>query len=531
MNVSKNVLLIAVLLCTTITCKSQSYFYYGFSNSFAWINGTDFCEGTERNMAMVGDRYRGGSDYNGAFGAVDSNGHLQFFHEYYTQYPYNKGLMLKSLTLTSDSCFLLAGKYYLSFSPLVYYPLLIKTTNTGNVIWAKYFTNSGDVSTIRKTGANENVLFLNNSTSPTMRLFKIDNSGNGINTATLSVVPNTADIYGKISEVMNDKGLIISGNLSNGIHSAYVMRTDSVYNSMWTISFPLKEVSSVIKTMDGGILLALAEESSLPGNSISVVKLNTTGTQVWSTTLIDSTRRFYEGSLVENSDSSVFLLAKWLQVNPSLYNYSVSFIKLSSNGTVISSMDSLRCQRLNGILKTSDGRYCTYMNTGTANTFRSAFLMTDSLFNTIPCINYLSVPSGYTVDYTMPTFSPFTTTTNFWGNATIAYTAVSLTDTLLLPMTAQPCYPTTSIDQVPEQGTINIYPNPASTTLNIVSQPYGKGTLSVYSILGQQLFSKNIEEGTSSKEMIIDISHFPSGLYFVTLIRDNAKVVKKFIKD
>ena len=68
---------------------------------------------------------------------------------------------------------------------------------------------------------------------------------------------------------------------------------------------------------------------------------------------------------------------------------------------------------------------------------------------------------------------------------------------------------------------VNVYPNPASTALNIDIEMSGNYTVSLSNISGQMIFlQSNILDNLQ-----IDISNFTAGLYFIT-IRDNEGVLK-----
>ncbi|WP_051269788.1 CotH kinase family protein [Flavobacterium suncheonense] len=77
----------------------------------------------------------------------------------------------------------------------------------------------------------------------------------------------------------------------------------------------------------------------------------------------------------------------------------------------------------------------------------------------------------------------------------------------------------------PENATQNflVYPNPATTLLNIVHS---------FDVLEYQLYSvegKKVEKG-QIKDKQIDVSHLPSGIYLLHLAAEGKKEVKKFIK-
>ena len=76
-------------------------------------------------------------------------------------------------------------------------------------------------------------------------------------------------------------------------------------------------------------------------------------------------------------------------------------------------------------------------------------------------------------------------------------------------------------------NTINIYPNPANTTLNFtISNSSTISAIKINDISGKEVYNKLIGSINS-----IDISNLSSGVYFVTFKTDSNSVIKKFIKE
>ena len=95
-------------------------------------------------------------------------------------------------------------------------------------------------------------------------------------------------------------------------------------------------------------------------------------------------------------------------------------------------------------------------------------------------------------------------------------TYVSVDDTLVITMSSDTA---AGIDFLTTE--VNVYPNPASTALNIDIEMSGNYTVSLSNISGQMIFlQSNIVDNLQ-----IDISNFTAGLYFIT-IRDNDGLLK-----
>ena len=79
-----------------------------------------------------------------------------------------------------------------------------------------------------------------------------------------------------------------------------------------------------------------------------------------------------------------------------------------------------------------------------------------------------------------------------------------------------------------ENFNIKIIPNPAKNKVTIeIPEKNKKFDLSIYNINGQELF----EQQTTNHKQNIDITNFPSGLYFVKIINDKNVEVRKFVKE
>ena len=85
-------------------------------------------------------------------------------------------------------------------------------------------------------------------------------------------------------------------------------------------------------------------------------------------------------------------------------------------------------------------------------------------------------------------------------------------------------------EEVLNLKSLQLFPNPAITTLNVRTYVDGDYQLNVYNILGETVFSveENFQNNSISKS--IDISSLPSGVYLVKVTSQNITSVKRFIK-
>ncbi|MDD3287335.1 MAG: T9SS type A sorting domain-containing protein, partial [Bacteroidales bacterium] len=80
------------------------------------------------------------------------------------------------------------------------------------------------------------------------------------------------------------------------------------------------------------------------------------------------------------------------------------------------------------------------------------------------------------------------------------------------------------VEEISNDNTIKLYPNPAENTLNIESQEIIK-EIEFYDALGKK--AKTIT--LNKKEAIIDISSLAKGNYVLNLITDKGKIKKKLV--
>jgi hypothetical protein len=87
------------------------------------------------------------------------------------------------------------------------------------------------------------------------------------------------------------------------------------------------------------------------------------------------------------------------------------------------------------------------------------------------------------------------------------------------------CNPTVSVvENEPNNYDIKIFPNPATSTLNISFPENMKQQIQIFNSMGMLLKEISVTQQTQ-----IDISDLPKGLYFVHL-KNNSAQAEKFIK-
>jgi hypothetical protein len=85
--------------------------------------------------------------------------------------------------------------------------------------------------------------------------------------------------------------------------------------------------------------------------------------------------------------------------------------------------------------------------------------------------------------------------------------------------------PTTASIEDIETETINLYPNPASSEINLEVKDGVGARLEIYSVMGELVYAETLESAHTQ----IDCSSFSAGLYTVTVVSDKGVISKKII--
>jgi hypothetical protein len=85
---------------------------------------------------------------------------------------------------------------------------------------------------------------------------------------------------------------------------------------------------------------------------------------------------------------------------------------------------------------------------------------------------------------------------------------------------------TAGIQQNAEAGGLSIYPNPNNGTFNLISSKATNGSIEVYNVLGERVYSQTATVFTS---MQLDLSNLTSGVYYLSLKSGEGIRTLKFV--
>ncbi len=77
---------------------------------------------------------------------------------------------------------------------------------------------------------------------------------------------------------------------------------------------------------------------------------------------------------------------------------------------------------------------------------------------------------------------------------------------------------------------LNVYPNPATSNINVIYDIDGLTHISIVNMTGQQVFSKEVEHYNQLNKHTIDINDLPAGIYHLIIEGAGKRSTSKFVK-
>jgi hypothetical protein len=221
---------------------------------------------------------------------------------------------------------------------------VLKLDSVGNVQWTKTIGGGNDdvaISIIQSSdggyvvaGYTESFKYSQGAGGYDMYVVKLDSSGNVLWTKTIG---GSSDDYASSIIQSSDGGYVIAGSTRSfgaGSDDIYLVKLDSSGNVVWTKTIGGSygdEAMSIIRSSDGGYVVAGYTGSFGSGGDIFVVKLDSSGNVVWAKT-IGSGRWDSASSIIQSSDGG-YVVAGYTQSfgagNPDFY-----VLKMDVNGNV-----------------------------------------------------------------------------------------------------------------------------------------------------------------------------------------------------
>jgi hypothetical protein len=219
---------------------------------------------------------------------TDSLGNHEWWRQYHS--PYGRGASFNCVCATLDGGYIGAGD--LCPGSIPYVPWAVKTDSVGDTLWTYTGSDLGWFLSAVATPDSGCVLAgrLREGSEPSMGLVKLSRNGEEEWLKRYSP-PRTSTSYGSVTFVPGDHGFLVTGTITEGISGAvekdYIVRTDSVGETLWTVRY-LPEMPGYrgalhgagCATADGGAAVC-GLAMTMDVHRSYVAKFDSTGARQW----------------------------------------------------------------------------------------------------------------------------------------------------------------------------------------------------------------------------------------------------------
>ena len=418
----------------------------------------------------------------------------------------------------TDSGYVVVGNTT-SFGSTLSDILILKLDKNGNLIWQKMFGTTAQDIAYSMIQTLDNGFIITAATwgysgGSQAWLLKIDNIGNFQWQKRYG--GNNGYHYARSIVQNQDSSYIVCGNTdylgASGSNDVYVFKVDKTGNEIWqkTLGGAGTDVGyTAIRTKDNHYVISgFTNSFNLTSSSLWLVKLDTLGNIKWEKSYGDTNNvmgsNYNNGvpqSVVETSDGGLaatcYTNTYWLLKTDSLGNieWQNSYGSNGINFTVLQSKDK-------GYLLPGNGAWSikTDVNGDVAMTcYNSTYVqptITNANINNVLIVGQATNVIGYSVPVTS------------------SIQNLSSTDS---------CITTLDIDRN-SLSNFSIYPNPSSGILNLNIDSNGAKDIKIYDSFGKIVLTRS-----KTEDEIFDISHLSEGIYTITVMKWNQKLMKRLI--
>ena len=398
--------------------------------------------------------------------------------------------------------FILSGNYGGSSYDL----FMIKTDSTGIPIWSRTYGTGSDEISAGAIPAIDNGYLLTGSSSigfGTLYLVRTDENGNEVCHKHYGA---GGSFYPSAIHQLADSSILIAGYTDMSVNvDPFLMKTDTAGNLIWAKRYnggSYEDVTYGQPTSDGGYIMA--GEICAAYCDVYLLKTDANGDVEWSKKY-GGTLDDWAWSVCQAADDGYAMAGgteNFGAQGPDFY-----MVKTDSFGNEEWSDRSGGANNDNGyiIKKTNDHGFITM---GLSQSFGSTSGMyvvkTDSsgfsgCNSTVPATITTTVnTSAFNLGFTITSYSVVDTFSCVTGSAG--------TDSLL-------CLFFTGVSIPEDEKSLLIYPNPASSILNIQFQSLQKVAVEIINSIGQIVFIGK----TDDEQMIVDVNAFEPGIYFIRI--------------
>ena len=294
------------------------------------------------------------------------------------------------------------------------------------------------------------------------------------------------------------------------------MKTDSAFNPIWQSAYLTNDggidIANDLLQINDNRLLVAGQATTNNGFSAHAFLLNidSLGNQL-SCNLYCTNYNFREIKNIIRRDDSTIIVSGFGIPN---------FCQIDSNGTILTAKKLGTSNYLNALSNTNDNGVIVGHSSSTLTAY---VLKSDSLLN-LSCgeVNY---PNCQTASIVFDTFPFIVTDTSYSYTFTeIVYSEPSIPNYNVTCLTYTGIGVQVNSNQIP----FELFPNPSKefVQIQVNSVQSIPSKIEVFDMLGQLHFISSFNEVA----IIIELSNFPSGTYYVRVTNDKFSSIQKFIK-
>jgi hypothetical protein len=386
----------------------------------------------------------------------------------------------------------------------------------------------------------------------------------GCNNIGQSVAPNSLYSYNGVCNKMRKAiggGFLFAGDtLGIGISYSMILKVNSLFNVDWIYHHDsVYQFTDIQPTQDGNYIVVGDNQTT---NTIHYIKINQSGNEIWHKQFALSSQMFYPGTTIREVNdgfissyySQIFCVSKIDSVGDSLWTktfqglnagapvYYMNQIYLAGVQPAQYRQDNLNAAALLCLNDVGDSLWTqTYTYNGGDISVSNMNLTLDG--NLIISGSGIDTGDTFGYDYAFMLKADLSGNqlwVHFYGIGDSAFEtgrdAISTYDggyllagnweqssTYFLKVDSLGQF--TSLQTIPGQNDLSIYPNPTSDKLFISLNYKDKLQLNVTDVLGKEIISQTLMNG--KKEL--DIHSLASGVYFVSVRDGERNVVRKLI--
>ncbi|HYJ65271.1 MAG TPA: T9SS type A sorting domain-containing protein [Parafilimonas sp.] len=523
------------------------------NNTYNYENGSVIIKTHDNGFAITGTV---GADANEQICILkfDENGLLKWTK----QYAESSGTNGNKLVQTDDNGFLIAGGYSTNANGSLAY--LIKTDSAGNLKWSKKFSNTKRFDDLKRT-IDSNYILLAEKT-----IIKIDTAGNILWSKTLISPANEFSFASSTILPVKDGGYLITGSFeqSTGNYTEYgvIVRLDKLGNLVWSkfVDADDLELGIAIETTKKDLILSGRRVDEDNNYHHYFIKLNSSGTLIWTKDISGAGQIDYVNDLIATSDNGYLAATTSTYISRNFLKFDSEFNicePIQSLGSLLNSNFSIK----NATISTVTGNTVTYTRSVTISSGGSVTNICSALPVTLAAFNAALQKKSVQIYWTTTT----ETNTSYFniqrstngidfsniakviatGNSNSAHNyAYSDLNVAEIISANTVYYRLQTIDKdgsialskiVPvklKTGTITLFllPNPVRDKLSARIINYnGIANVRIYDVAGKLLYNKIA--ATNYADIIINTAALKAGMYLLQINANGLILRRNFVKE